>query len=155
MSAIPAYITTGLRFPTDEIQCRGDRWRRGCAAADEGAGYAIHTFEGNHYCGYHSPFDNQYVPCHNCGEKPALKAQSPDDDPICDDCLIEINQVTEYDNYLAATGAHDLRHPSRPAPADLTASDYIEHHPQGEGDPSCAPDGHAPDGGSLIVTAST
>uniref|UniRef100_UPI00352487C8 hypothetical protein n=1 Tax=Streptomyces sanglieri TaxID=193460 RepID=UPI00352487C8 len=68
------------------------------------------------------------MPCRNCGEKPALKAQSTEDHPICDDCLIEINQVTEYDNYLAATGTHDLRHPNRPPPADLPASDYIEHH---------------------------
>ncbi|WP_371099000.1 hypothetical protein [Streptomyces sanglieri] len=62
MSAIPAYITTGLRFPTDEIQCRGDRWHRGCAAVDGQAAYAIHAFEGTHYCGYHSPFDNRAVP---------------------------------------------------------------------------------------------
>ncbi|MFJ7489712.1 hypothetical protein ACIQZB_00375 [Streptomyces sp. NPDC097727] len=88
MRAIPAYITTGLRFPADEIPCRGDQWHGGCAAADGQPAYAIHTVKGtHHYCGYHSPFSNRYVPCRTCGEKPALKPQT-ESDPICDDCPI-------------------------------------------------------------------
>lgn len=126
---IPAYITTGLRFPDDEILCRGDRWQQGCATADGEAAYAIHTFGGKHYCGYHSPFDNKYVPCVNCGEKPALKPQSSSEgDPVCDGCLVKINQVTEYDAYLTMTGAHDVRHPDRPAPVDLPVSDYVDYY---------------------------
>lgn len=89
-TTIPAYITAALRFPDDEILCRGDRWQQGCAAADGEAAYAIHTFEGKHYCGYHSPFDNKYAPCRNCGEKPALKPQSTEADPVCDDCMVKI-----------------------------------------------------------------
>ncbi|MER6632233.1 hypothetical protein ABT301_29135 [Streptomyces sp. NPDC000987] len=90
MTAIPAYITTGLRFPADEILCRGDRWQQGCAAVDGEAAYAIHTFQGRHYCGYHSPLDNTYVPCADCGEKPAVKPRSTDGgDPVCEDCKAE------------------------------------------------------------------
>ncbi|MEH0579065.1 MULTISPECIES: hypothetical protein [Streptomyces] len=126
MSALPAYITADLRFPADDILCKGDRWQRGCAAADGEAAYAIHTFEGKHFCGYHSPFDNKYAPCANCGEKPALMAT--EGDAVCDDCLIAINLVTEYDHYLAMTGAHDLRHPNRPAPADLPVSDSVDYN---------------------------
>lgn len=88
-TAIPAYVTAGLRFPDDEILCKGDRWQRGCATADGEAAYAIHTFEGKHYCGYHSPFDNKYVPCVNCGEKPALMSQAATEgDQVCGDCLV-------------------------------------------------------------------
>lgn len=130
MTAIRAYITAGLRFPADEILCKGDRWQRGCAAVDGEAAYAIHTFEGKHFCGYHSPFDNKYVPCANCGEKLVLMAM--EGDAVCDDCLIAINRVTEYDYYLAMTGAHDLRHPHRPAPVDLPVSDYVDHHTREE-----------------------
>ncbi|GGZ73122.1 hypothetical protein ACFOOM_01050 [Streptomyces echinoruber] len=84
MASLPAYITTGLRFPTTEILCKGDRAQRGCAAADGEPAYAIHTFEGRHFCGYHSPFDNEYVPCADCGEKPALVPV--EGDAVCDDC---------------------------------------------------------------------
>jgi hypothetical protein len=132
MTSLLPYITAGLRFPNDEILCKGDRWQQGCATADGEAAYAIHTVDGRHYCGYHSPFDNKYGHCDNCGEKPALLAKSPDDDQICDDCLTAINQVTEYDHYLAMTGAHDLRHPNRPAPADLPVSNSVDYYTKAE-----------------------
>lgn len=106
MSAIPAYITSGLRFPADEIQCRGGRWPNGCAAADGEAAYAIHTVEGRHYCAYHSPFDNQYVPCLTCGTKPALT--HPTEDPVCDDCL----NVTEDE-------------PTKPHEHSLSLGDWV------------------------------
>lgn len=127
MATLLPYITSGLRFPAEDILCKGDRWRSGCAAADGEAAYAIHTFEGHHYCAYHSPFDNVYAPCVECGEKPALA--NTGDAALCDDCLAASNRVTEYDYYLAMTGAHDLRHPNRPAPADLPASDYTDAYP--------------------------
>ncbi len=81
MAALLPYITADLRFPTDDILCRGDRWHTGCASADGQPAYAIHTYQGDHFCAYHSPFDNKYVPCETCGEKPALAT-----DPVCDDC---------------------------------------------------------------------
>jgi hypothetical protein len=120
MTAFLARIPAGLRFPTDEILCKGDRWQRGCAGADGEAAYAIHTVDGQHFCGYHSPYDNKYAPCVECREKPVLTGT--EDTQVCDDCLAAIHRVTEYDYYLAMTGAHDLRHPNRPAPADLPAS---------------------------------
>ncbi|MEU0060736.1 hypothetical protein [Streptomyces sp. NPDC006334] len=84
MNDLPAYITAGLRFPNGDILCKGDRWQRGCKAADGEAAYAIHTFDGKHFCGFHSPFDNKYVPCVECSEKPALMAEETA--PVCDDC---------------------------------------------------------------------
>ncbi|KUN37715.1 hypothetical protein AQJ30_15640 [Streptomyces longwoodensis] len=120
------YITAGLRFPADDILCKGDTWQRGCASADGEAAYAIHTYKGKHMCAYHSPFDNKYAPCTECGIKPALMAG--EDEQICDDCLGAAERVSEYDYYLAMTGAHDLRHPDRPAPGDLPASPDVDHY---------------------------
>jgi hypothetical protein len=82
MATLLPYITTGLRFPADEILCRGDVWQRGCASADGQAAYAIHTYGGKHFCASHSPFDNKYAPCVECREKPALMGT----DQVCDDC---------------------------------------------------------------------
>ncbi|MFB0617259.1 hypothetical protein [Streptomyces sp. AGS-58] len=84
MSALPAYITTALRFAPDDTLCKGDRWQSGCAAADGEAAFAVHTYEGRHYCAYHSPFDNAYVPCESCGEKPA--PNRAETEPVCADC---------------------------------------------------------------------
>ncbi|MGW4731802.1 hypothetical protein ACWEQC_22010 [Streptomyces shenzhenensis] len=103
MTAIPAYITAGLRFPADEILCKGDRWQRGCAAADGEAAYAIHTFEGKHFCGYHSPFDNKYAPCASCGEKPVLMAA--DGEAVCADCASNVH-VCDEDEERAAYGRY-------------------------------------------------
>ncbi|MET7809789.1 hypothetical protein ABZT26_02880 [Streptomyces sp. NPDC005395] len=87
MTTLPAYITTELRFPAGEILCKGDRLQRGCEAADGQAAFAVHTFQGKHFCAYHSPFDHMYAPCVTCGEKPAL--YEPDADPVCDDCCAQ------------------------------------------------------------------
>ncbi|MFF6801094.1 hypothetical protein [Streptomyces sp. NPDC012616] len=150
MTALPAYITADLRFPDDEIECRGDSWQRGCAAGDDGqAAYAIHKFMGKRFCGYHSPFDNTYVPCRNCGEKPALMPQTTDDHPVCDDCASTANQVTEPDPHPAATEAHPV-HANRPALADLPASHYADRRTL---EPSPAPGAHAPDGHPVLAAA--
>ncbi|MER6559749.1 hypothetical protein ABT300_18845 [Streptomyces sp. NPDC001027] len=122
MTNLLPYITSGLRFAPDDTPCRPGAFS--CNYRGEGPAMAIHTWKGRHLCAYHSPFDNKYVPCAECGEKPALM----DGDGVCDDCLVAINRVTEYDHYLAMTGAHDLRHPNRPAPVDLPVSDYVDYH---------------------------
>lgn len=59
------------------------------------------------------------VLCTNCGINPVLAPESPEEDPLCEECLLQMNNVTHYDYYLAMTEAHDLRHPNRPAPGDL------------------------------------
>ncbi|MEU2264983.1 hypothetical protein ABZ568_00715 [Streptomyces olindensis] len=128
MATLLPCITSGLRFPAEDILCKGDTWKRGCASAEGEPAYAIHTYQGQHFCSYHSPFDNKYAPCAECGVKPVLA----DGDQVCDDCLSTANRVTEYDHYLAMTGAHDLRHPNRPAPADLPMSDYVDYHTKEE-----------------------
>jgi hypothetical protein len=122
MTNLLPYITSGLRFAPDDTPCGPGAFS--CDYNGEGPAMAIHTWKGRHVCAYHSPFDNTYVPCAECGEKPALM----DGDGVCDDCLVAINQVTEYDHYPATTGAHDLRHPHRPAPVDLPVSDYVDYH---------------------------
>ncbi|MER7477383.1 hypothetical protein ABTX60_06970 [Streptomyces sp. NPDC126510] len=82
MATLLPYITSGLRFPAEDILCKGDTWKRGCASADGEPAYAIHTYQGQHFCAYHSPFDNKYAPCAECGVKPALTSG----DQVCDDC---------------------------------------------------------------------
>lgn len=83
MTEIPDYITLSLTFPIDGMPCKGDRWQGGCAVGyDEGFAEAIHTFEGKHYCSYHSPFDNIYKPCEVCEMSPVLTAGYP----RCKDC---------------------------------------------------------------------
>lgn len=70
------YIENALRFTEEGIDCKGDTWQRGCAAADGEPAFAVHTIDGKHYCPYHSPFDNIYVPCTRCGERPVNKPAS-------------------------------------------------------------------------------
>ncbi|MFE2424995.1 hypothetical protein [Streptomyces hokutonensis] len=86
MTNLLPYITAGLRFAPDDIPCRPkDSLGRAfsCNYNGEGPAMAIHTWQGRHVCAYHSPFDNKYVPCADCGEKPALM----DGEQVCDDCL--------------------------------------------------------------------
>lgn len=88
------YITSALRFPSDDALCEGSTTRqigRWACAGDEGKPLpAIHTFEGRNHCAYHSPFDNKYTPCTRCGTKPAFRDDSIEVDPICADCNQEM-----------------------------------------------------------------
>lgn len=90
-----AYTTLALRFPTDEhADCQG-RIGEPCAIAGGMPAYAIHEVKGfgcpnRLVCEFHSPFANIYVPCTRCGEKPALRGKSIEEDPVCIDCLREM-----------------------------------------------------------------
>jgi hypothetical protein len=93
-----AFTTHALRFPdSDELDCEGRIGER-CTVANGEPAFAIHLVRGfgkpnRLVCERHSPFANIYVPCTRCGEKPALRGESIEVDPLCIDCLREI--VTE------------------------------------------------------------
>lgn len=97
MTILP-YITEGLRFAPDDTICQpitgmGREFK--CNYNGEGPAMAIHTWRGRNLCAYHSPFDNKYVPCTRCGIKPALAPKSIEEDPVCEDCKIELARQTE------------------------------------------------------------
>lgn len=75
-----------LRFADgEETECKV---KNGC---DE---YAIHMVgvmaPRVPLCATHSPFPNIYVPCTRCGEKPAEKPESIEEDPMCLGCIKEV-----------------------------------------------------------------
>lgn len=95
---IANYLTENLRFADGDTFCRpsdGNGNSFDCRAADGEAALAIHIWNGRPLCAVHSPFDNIYVPCTRCGEKPAPKPQNIEADPVCTDCIREMKAISE------------------------------------------------------------
>lgn len=82
------YITESLRFPDgDEVDCVGVPDAVPCEAADGEAAFAVHLWNGRPFCASHSPAENIYVPCAECGERPAYRPENIEEDPLCQPCL--------------------------------------------------------------------
>lgn len=82
-----------------------------CAGNEGAPNDAVHTWEGRHYCAYHSPFDltdeeraaiearkvdettNEVVLCGRCGINWAKKPKSIEIDPLCPDCIRELENL--------------------------------------------------------------
>lgn len=80
----PRHLLDHLRFPPAGTKCG----RCGITPIHNGgSNEATVTYRGKHYCPFHSPVGEVYVPCTKCGEKPVVKALHIEEDPVCDDCI--------------------------------------------------------------------
>jgi hypothetical protein len=100
-----------LSIAAPGMKCQGNTPYSGSSftcAGDEGSpADAVHTWEGRHYCAYHSPFDltpedraeldartepaEGMTWCTRCGKVQVPAATSIDIDPVCADCYLIIS----------------------------------------------------------------
>lgn len=111
-------ITDLLRFVEgDEVDCRGNLdTNMPCIMANGKPAYAIHLWNTEPVCSWHSPVGNIYVPCTKCGEKPALRPESVEEDPLCRTCLQAMMAKAAEASFLSTT--------QRTAEWDVTQPEY-------------------------------